>query len=200
MTTYTDRLRSEDWTVEACSHAQATAFIEQHHYARGMSNTAIYSHALFNCLGSIMGVCVWLCPTQRACKTVDPDNWKRVLALSRLAIHPSVPKNACSFTMARSIELIRRDGRFRSLVSFADSAQGHTGHIYRASGWTYCGVTVATPLWVDPLTGAMRSISATRNYTVAEMRERGLIFKGRFVKHKFVRYLDKRMHRRFCEL
>ena len=117
------------------------------------------------------------------------------MALSRLAIHPTVPKNACSFTMARSIELIRRDGRFRSLVSFADSAQGHTGHIYRASGWTYCGVTVATPLWVDPLTGAMRSIKATRNCTVAEMRERGLIFKGRFVKHKFVRYLDKRIPR-----
>lgn len=196
---FDDRLRASEWVVEPCLFTQARAFIERHHYARGMSNTAIFTHALCCPLGGLWGVAAWLCPTQRACKTVDPDDWTRVVGLSRLAIHPDVPKNACSFLISRSIRLIRLDGRYRSLVSFADSAQGHSGTIYRASGWTYVGQTVATPLWVDPL-GKMRSIKAKKTFTVEEMKSKGWVFKGRHVKHKFVYYLDKKLHRRFCEL
>lgn len=186
--------------MEDISHKSAYAFVVEWHYAKGMANTAIFSHGLFDDLGALLGVAVWLCPTKRACQTVDPDDWKRVVGLSRLAIHPSVPKNACSFLISKSIDLIRADGRYKSLVSFADSSRGHSGLIYRASGWTYMGRTVPTPLWIDPMDGKMQSIKATKTRTVAEMKQLGFEFKGRFFKHKFVRYLDKRLHRRFCEL
>lgn len=193
-------LKASEWTVEAVGHKQALELVKRWHYARGMSNTAIFCHGLFDDLGALRGVAVWLCPTQRACRTVDPDDWKRVVALSRLAIEPSAPRNAATFLIARSVDLIRKDGRFRSLVSFADSAQGHTGLLYRAAGWTYVGKTVPTPFWVDGETGEMRAIKATKTLRVKEMQGRGWVFKGRFIKHKFVRYLDKRLHRRFCEL
>ena len=197
---YEDRLRKSDWTVEPCSHKQALALVEKWHYAKGMSNTAIFCHGLYDVLGDLKGCAVWLCPTQRACRTVDPDNWKAVVALSRLVVTPDVPKNACTFLIAKSVDLIRRDGRYRSLVSFADTAQGHTGRIYRAAGWTYMGVTAATPYWVDPKTGKMRSIKANANKTKQQMFDLGWEFRGRHVKHKFVRYLDRNLYRRFCEL
>lgn len=200
MKPYAGRLQSKDYSVESISYRSAYDFVEEFHYAKGMSNTCVFAHGLFDDLGALVGVAVWLCPTQRVCKTVDPDSWKRVISLSRLAIHPNVPKNACSFLMSRSIALIRKDGRYRSLVSYADTARGHTGLIYRASGWSYMGMTVATPLWIDPISGKMHGIKATRTRTVDEMRAKGFEFKGRFPKHKFVRYLDRQLHRRFCEL
>lgn len=198
MTIYRDemgenRLRKGDYTVEAITHGEASRFIQRWHYAKGMSNTAVYSHGLLDDLGGLVGVATWLCPTQRACKTVDPEDWKRVISLSRLAIHPSVPKNACSFLMSKSIRLIGRECRYLSLVSFADTAQGHSGLIYLASGWTYVGMTAATPLWVDPISGKMQALKATKTRTVEEMKNKGFEFKGRFQKHKFVRYLDKRL-------
>lgn len=193
------KLRADEWSVEPVPYTWAKQMVEAHHYAKGMSNTAIYCHGLFDDLGDLRGVAVWLCPTQRACLTVDPE-WKKVISLSRLAIEPKAPKNAGTFLISRSVDLIRRDGRFRSLVSFADTAQGHTGRLYRAAGWTCMGMTVPTPLWVHPETGKMQAIKATKTLTVAEMRARGWIFKGRFPKYKFVRYLDKRLHKQFCEL
>lgn len=200
MLSFDRRFRGNQYSVEPIAHSAAHDFIKSYHYTKGMSNTAIFTHGMYDDLGALMGVAVWLCPTMRACKTVDPEDWKRVVSLSRLAVHPLVPKNAGSFLIARSIDFIRRDGRYRSLVSFADSSQGHTGHVYKASGWTYMGPTAATPYWVDPKTGRMMSVKVTRNRTVQEMRDCGYEFRGRFVKHKFVRYLDKRLHRMFCEL
>lgn len=197
---YEGRLLAAQWSVSPIEHSVAKRFVERWHYAKGMSNTAIFSHGLFDEIGLLQGVAAWLCPTQRACKTVDPDDWKRVVSLSRMALHPCVPKNGCTFLLARSVDLIRKDGRYRSLVTFADSAQGHSGGIYRAAGWTYVGETVPTPLWIDPTNGRMRSIKADRTRTVAELRSLGLEFKGRFIKHKFVKYLDKRLHRLHCEL
>lgn len=192
------RLRSANWTVEPCDHGHAIDLIAQFHYAKGGSHTAIYTHGLWDEIGGLFGAALWLCPTKAACLTVDPDDWKQVISLSRLVIHPSVPKNACSFLIARSIRLIRRDGRFRSLVSYADTSQGHTGLIYRASGWTYMGMTKATPRWVDPITGQQRSQYSSKNRTTEQMRKLGFINEGRFVKHKFVRYLDPVLHARFC--
>lgn len=200
MPTYLNRLRANDYSVEPIAHPMARAFIERHHYAKGMSKTHIYSHGLFDDLGQLLGVAVWLCPTPVVCRSVNPTDWMRVIALSRLAIHPVVPKNACSFLMARSIKLIKADGRFSSLVSYADTSQGHTGLIYRASGWTYMGMSKATPMWVDPMSGKMQARKATWTRTADQMRERGFVLKGMFKKHKFVRYLDRRLHRLYCEL
>jgi hypothetical protein len=197
---YSNRLLANEWSVETIEHSAARHFVEQFHYAKGMSNTAIFCHGLFDELGCLLGVATWLCPTQRACKTVDPEDWRRVVSLSRMVLHPSVPKNGCTFLLSRSVRLIAKDGRYRSLVTFADSAQGHSGGIYRAAGWTYVGRTVPTPLWIEPATGRMRSIKADRTRTVAELKALGLEFRGRFFKHKFVKYLDRRLHRLHCEL
>jgi hypothetical protein len=63
-----------------------------------------------------------------------------VLCLSRLAILPDVPANACSFLLARSRRLID-DKAWPCLVTYADEWRGHTGAIYRADNWQYEGLT-----------------------------------------------------------
>jgi hypothetical protein len=195
------KFRRDDWYVADVPIEDARILVETHHYARGASKTRVYLHGLYDLLtDELKGLVWWLPPTRPACLSVNPHEPERVISLSRMVMAPDVPKNACSFLQARSIELIRKDGRFNTLVTYADEAQGHTGFVYRVSGWTYFGRTEKTLKWIDPATGRQVSLLATKSRTVAQMCDLGYVKAGRHAKHKFVRYLDKHLHRRYCEL
>lgn len=125
---YENRLIAKEWEVRPVPLTDAQAFIRAHHYARGGSNTAVFTHGLFRRgENALLGVVWWLPPTRRACESVNAAEWRRVISLTRMAVDPSAPKNACSFLLARSLGEIRKDGRFVSLVTYADESQGHTG-------------------------------------------------------------------------
>lgn len=184
--TYEGRLLSSEWCVRPCPLAEAQRFIKEHHYAGGGSNTAVFTHGLYS-RGSdtLMGVAWWLPPTRVACESVDKENWTRVLSLTRMAIHPEVPKNACSFLLARSVRLIKNSKRFVALVTYADESQGHTGGVYLSAGWSYIGRTGPYPRWLDK-EGRQVSVKATKNRTKAEMLLLGHVMSGRYYKHKYV--------------
>ena len=188
---YAERLRAECWTVAPLEHAEAAPFIEQWHYARGCSNTCVYAFGLRHvALPSLYGVTMWLPPTRVAAESVNRDQWQKVLSLSRMAVHPVVPKNACSFMLARAVRRIRAEARFVSLVTYADESQGHEGDVYRACGWKYVGKTGPYLRWVDPTTGRQVASQATTTRSVAEMEDLGYVRSGRFYKHKFVLHLN----------
>lgn len=171
--------------------AQARPFIEAHHYARGASNTATFVFGLFiKADPTLLGVNWWLPPTRVACESVDRERWRQVIALSRMAVAPNVPKNACSFMLGRAVRSIRADGRFVALVTYADESQGHEGHVYRACGWEYVGRTGPYLRWVDPATGRQVASQATTTRSVAEMERLGYMRSGRFYKHKFIKRLS----------
>lgn len=179
------------WSVRPVAHAEAVAFIEANHYAKGASKTSVYRFGMFHFLAPDvpLGVTLWLPPTKVAAQSVDPVRWRQVLALSRMAVAPGMPKNSCSFMLGRAVRAIRRDRRFVALVTYADESQGHDGHVYRASGWEYCGRTGAQPRWVDPSTGRQVATQATKTRTAAQMAALGYARAGRFHKHKFIRRL-----------
>lgn len=184
------KFRSSDYEVKPIRHSQAKAFIEKFHYARGCSNTQVYGHGLYLKNGvNLLGVAMWLPPTRVACESVNREHWQKVISLTRLAVHPLVPTNGASFLIGQSIRLIRKDGRFCSLVTYADESQGHTGGIYRATNWQYVGRTGPYPKWVDA-SGRQTAAKATKNRTVFEMSALGLVRVGSFYKHKFVMHLS----------
>jgi hypothetical protein len=184
------RLKKADWYVADVNLKTAKEFIIEHHYAKGCSNTRVYSHGLFNKTNNdLHGVAIWLPPTKIAAESVNKDCWKEVLSLSRLACRPDSPKNAASFLIANSIKLIQKDGRFSSLVTYADTRMGHTGAIYKATNWTYVGMTRSTPTWIDPQTGKQVAIKATKTRTAQQMIDLGYERIGTFKKHKFVMHL-----------
>ena len=112
------RLRALDWEVRSVPLAVARQLVEQHHYARGASNTAVYVHGMYHrSIGQLYGVAWWLPPTRVAAESVNKAEWQRVLSLSRMVMVPGTPANACSFLLARSIRIIRRERRFVSLVT-----------------------------------------------------------------------------------
>lgn len=189
MSLCTDRLRREDWYVAPVPMARAAALVRAHHYAKGCSKQAVYLHGLYRREdNALVGVVWWLPPTKAACVSVNPSAWTKVLSLSRMVMVPGAPKNACSFLLARSIAAIRREGRFVSLVTYADESQGHTGHVYRAANWAYVGKTRPYVRWLDR-DGRQVAAKATVNRTKAEMETLGHVLQGYFPKHKFVLHL-----------
>lgn len=184
-------LISREWIVREVDCRNAKAFIAKFHYSIGSSLTGVYFHGLFkkNNPEQLMGVAQWLPPTKPTAVSVSANNWRRVLSLSRLVVHPTCPTNAASFLMARSIRIIRNEGKWTSLVTYADQSQGHRGQIYRATNWHYLGISSVTPRWIDPMTGKQVAILSTKSRTKQQMLDLGYKCVGKFPKHKFVMHL-----------
>lgn len=184
-----DRLRKAEWEVRPVSFDFARRFIKTHHYAAGASNTATVLHGLFR-VGDIFdeqaqGVAWWIPPTKSAVLATYPANWQGVLCLSRMAIAPGVPANACSFLLARSRRGIDRNA-WPCLVTYADEWRGHTGVIYRADNWQYEGLT--KPELIYLINGRLVSRKAGQwTHTHDEMIARGAEMIGAFARHKYTR-------------
>lgn len=89
---------------------------------------------------ALVGVCIFGCPPSRhlqisACKT-EPS---KVIELNRLWVDDIMPRNTESWFISRCLKQLPP----RIVVSYADSAVGHTGVIYRASNWNQAGMTDA---------------------------------------------------------
>ncbi len=186
-------LRAADYEVRPAPPSAAKRFVADHHYSKGSSHTCVYAHGLYargtNDPDALLGAALWLPPTRRAAESVNRDDWRRVLALSRLAVHPDLPTNAASFLMGRSIRVIRAERRFSSLVTYADEFMGHLGAIYLATNWVFVGTSRPIPRWEDTA-GRQVATLATRSRTSAEMAALGHRMVGRFRKRKFVMHFD----------
>lgn len=183
----TPRLRATDWTVEWCSQMQAAEFIEALHYAGGAPNTSVARHGLFRRDDpmTMYGVAMWLPPTKRAAESVCPENWRGVLALTRLCVAPDVPTNGTSFLLGRSMQQLDR-AVWHTLLTYADTRQGHTGAIYRATNWTYVGMVPGSDAWVDARGIQRGRKRGGRNLSSDEMRTLGFTRLAPSPKHKFI--------------
>jgi hypothetical protein len=182
----TDRLHKAEWLVAPCSPEQAHALVRRYHYAAGGSNTGTY-HGLYR-RGTFepVGVAWWIPPTKTAAAAWWHD-WQQVLTLSRLAIAPCVPKNAATFLLMRSVRMLPT--AWPCLLTYADTWQGHTGHIYKAAGWEYLGLTEPERVYVkDGVMIARKAGPHTRTH--AEMLALGAECIGAFPKHRY-RYIRK---------
>lgn len=185
--TSTLQLRKKDWEVAGTDQNLAERLVIREHYSKGASNTATYLHGLYPrgwlWYAHCVGVAWWIPPTRSAAEAWAGARWEGVLALSRLAVEPDVPPNACSFLISKSVRMIDR-ARWHTLVSYADKWRGHTGAIYLACGWEYCGET--KPEAVYTINGRMTARKAGgKTRTHAEMMALGAVLEGRFSKSRF---------------
>tara|TARA_R100000426_G_scaffold86661_1_gene68681 strand:+ start:1406 stop:1984 length:579 start_codon:yes stop_codon:yes gene_type:complete len=184
-------LRQADWMVEYIAHAKAADFIREHHYAKGCSKRGATFGLKRRSDGELMGAALWLPPTKNAAMNAcrldekDPDRWRGVLSLSRLAVHPDVPTNGASFLIGRCCRILRKRGKYHLLVTYADESQGHTGAIYKATNWKQAGKTKPEPRWLSE-DGRQVARKATRTRTNAEMRELGYYVSGKYIKRRFI--------------
>lgn len=180
-------LRREDYVVKKVSIARARILVEAFHYAASATKTGVYTHGLFK-VGmesdeQCLGVAWWLPPTKNAAAATHPD-WRRVLSLTRLVVHPLVPQNGASFLLMGSVKLIDKT-KWVCLVTYADTWQNHTGAIYKACNWEYMGMTAPSPVWQNEEGRVMGAKRGRTNLTASQMKELGFNLVGKFSKHKY---------------
>ena len=70
-----------------------------------------------------------------------PETQKGWWEIKRLAISDELPPNSASRIIAVSEKFLRKIRFVKGIVTYADSGVGHTGTIYKASGFKYLGLT-----------------------------------------------------------
>lgn len=66
-----------------------------------------------------------------------PDDPSSAVELNRLWVRDDMPKNSASWFVSRCMAMMPP----RVVLSYADTAQGHEGHVYRACNFYYAGWT-----------------------------------------------------------
>ena len=70
--------------------------------------------------------------------------------IGRFALSDSLPKNSESRVISIAIRLLRKSEKIKSIITYADTAFGHGGTIYRATGFQYKGLTKQkSDFWVN---------------------------------------------------
>lgn len=112
------------------------ALCREHHGYASAGRVAVYSFAVFEDGVPVAGF-AWQPPPPGCAKAVCPEAPHAVLALSRMV---AVPRDARALRhISKPLRYQMRHmidrGRWPVLVTFHDTGQGHTGHVYKCSGW-----------------------------------------------------------------
>jgi len=168
----------------------ALPLIVANHYSRGIGNIrrAIFVHGMYRRDDDdLVGAAVWSNGLPKSvCVFFYPDEWTAVLHLTRLVVAPDLPTNAASYLLGASVRLVKASGRWRCLATYADTSQGHTGTIYRATNWEPFGMAAPYAIWHDADGRLVSDRDQTgRGMSTAEMTARGYHRAGKSAKHRF---------------
>jgi hypothetical protein len=191
----------DQWEVHPIAHKDVVDFVSEHHYAKGCANTSVARFGLFykGDRETLHGVSMWMPPIVGAGKKVC-DNHRVVLGLSRFCLRDDRPDNSGSFLLSRSVQLLDKD-RWKVMLTYADSAKGHTGGLYRASNWFFHGKTKPATIYIDPTTEQMVSKKAgPTNRSHKEMLELGYVTEKSDGKYRFVMPSSRRVRGKILKL
>ncbi|MFA4974981.1 MAG: hypothetical protein WC683_20445 [bacterium] len=187
-----------EYVVKPIPFKVGVELISQHHYAKGAANTAVKMIGLVRCDGEVVGAAQFLPPTKVAAQSVAGDDWRDVLSFSRMVVLDSEPTNAESLLIGGAVHEVKKDRRWRAILTYADQAQQHTGTIYKATNFEPLGVTKPECRYVDEKTGRLVAKKATHSRTKAEMIALGCRVE-KSQKFKFVMFLDRALRKRMAD-
>ena len=147
-----------DFYVDRITKKQADELILKYHYLKDISkgyksgkNFGLFKKNDFSPLniGPLLGTVIFTnLPVPEIVKGafgLERNQQQGLFELSRLCIHPDTQKeeyNITSWFVSRAIKQLRKDTEVRAIISYADS-DFHSGTIYRACNFQYCGLTDA---------------------------------------------------------
>ena len=149
-------MKVSEFTVNTVPHNQIRWFIKKHHYSNSTRGLHIsYCFGLFReskfGIPELIGAMIYGLPAMPSVSAkYYPDNPDIVLELNRLCCIDDTPTNTESFFIGQTLQWLKQNTEYKVIVSFADTAQGHEGIIYKATNFTYFGMTsTATQLIAD---------------------------------------------------
>jgi hypothetical protein len=123
--------------VGLISKKEASRLVVAHHYMHRKPPIS-YALGLFNEAGETKGVVTFGTPASHhmligACKSAPGS----VIELNRLWVADDEPRNTESWFVSRALAILPP----KIVLSYADTAAGHLGYIYRALNFNYAGWT-----------------------------------------------------------
>jgi hypothetical protein len=125
-----------------CRLLDVSKFVKQYHYSHTHPGGIDYCFRL-DVLGSLMGAALFgqMAGNPKAsCLLKGHENPQDYRELMRLVLLDEVPKNSESQFVGWCLRWLRKNTGVLAVISFADPRYGHTGIIYRAGNWVYCGL------------------------------------------------------------
>lgn len=109
---------------------------ERFHGYAGAGGQAVYAFAVIE-HGVPIAAFSWQPPPLGAARAVCPEAPHGVLALSRMVAVEKSDRELVHISKPLKIQMRRLIDRTRwpVLLTFSDEGQGHTGHVYKCSGW-----------------------------------------------------------------
>lgn len=107
-----------------------------HHGYGDAGGLAVFAFAVFEDNRPVAAY-TWQPPPYGAARSVCPEAPGGVLALSRMVAVPKSERrlNHVSKPLRRQMRVLLPRDRWPVLITYSDEGQGHTGHVYRCSGW-----------------------------------------------------------------
>jgi predicted GNAT family N-acyltransferase len=164
----------------------AREFVERHHYLGAKRFRCSYAFGLFDD-GDLIGACVFhgISAPETAvgafglARTDQDGLWE----LGRLVLRADKNgQNRASFFVRRAIKELRKLTDVRAMISYADSSL-HSGTVYKAAGFIYCGLTDKKCDFV--VSGKTQERGSTRGKEGE--------WKPRTRKHRFILVFDTRL-------
>lgn len=129
-------MSTDEWQVRYIPASLARKVAEARHYMHRKPKVS-YSFGLY-VAGRLAGICVFGVPASHELrKGACPSHPEWVIEFNRLWVDDVMPRNTESWFVSRCLAALPP----YIVVSYADTAQGHLGYIYRALNFKYAGWT-----------------------------------------------------------
>ncbi len=117
--------------------AEVRALCERHHAYGSAGDVFTYAFGVFE-EGALVAAYAWQPPPPGTADAVCPEAPQGVLALSRMVAVPSNERRLrhVSKPLRRQMLTLIDRTRWPVLVTYSDEGLGHSGHVYKCSGWT----------------------------------------------------------------
>lgn len=134
-------LQVKEFKVIECDRNFIKDFIETYHYSKSINGCITdYCYALLN--GDILIGALFYGRLAMANQWKRfADNPKEVIELRRLVCIDDTPKNTESFFIAKTLKLLKKSWNGSIVVSYADLEYNHVGTVYKASNFSYLGLS-----------------------------------------------------------
>jgi len=182
-------------TVKPITHRPAKDLLVRNHYLHTMPGGTKLAFGVFSSRRLMGAVTLGVGPFN-AHRLVSGATHDDCIALTRLWLDDSLPKNSESRVLAVVLRSLARHTRMKFVVTYADPTAGHLGIIYQAGGWHYTGVSGPSVLY-DLGDGVGRH-SRTFGHSLGTRSLHYLRRHGTQVspierpgKHRYVYFLDK---------
>ena len=120
---------------------EAKPFIEKWHYSKSINGVmSSYIFGLYSD-NNLIGVILYGKLGMANAWKKYSDNKDDILELRRLCCIDNTPKNTESYFIGQTLRYLKKYTKIKHIVSYADGEQGHVGTIYKATNFSFLGMT-----------------------------------------------------------